>query len=154
MTPALPYHERLAPPWWMLLLLLLIVPTSLLVFLPIDIGVGIAVAIGLYALIAAALWLGAPVVAVQDGVLRAGRARIEAVHLGAADALQGADATAAMRAGWDPTDHHVISPWTKSLVRVAVEDPADPTGAWVISSRRPQRLAAAIQEARSATAAP
>ncbi len=154
MNPAPSYRERLTPPWWMLLLLLLIVPASLLVFLPVDIGVGAAVAIGLYAAIVAALWLGAPVVEVQDGVLRAGRARIDAVHLGAADALEGADATAAMRAGWDPTDHHVISPWTKSLVRVAVEDETDPTGAWVISSRRPQRLAAAIQDARSATPAP
>ncbi|MFA4841538.1 MAG: DUF3093 domain-containing protein [Agrococcus sp.] len=154
MNPAPSYRERLAPPWWMLLLLLLIAPAALLVFLPIDIGVGIAVAVGLYAIIVAALWLSAPVVQVQDGVLRAGRARIDAVHLGAADALEGAEATAAMRAGWDPTDHHVTSPWMKSLVRVAVVDPADPTGAWVISSRRPQRLAAAIEDARSTTAAP
>ena len=154
MNPAAPYRERLSPPWWMLLLLLLIAPASLLVFLPVSIGVGIAVAIGLYVAIVAALWLGAPVVEVQDGVLRAGRARIDAGHLGAADALEGGEATAAMRAGWDPTDHHVISPWTKSLVRVAVDDPSDPTDAWIISSRRPQRLAAAIEEARSTTAAP
>jgi hypothetical protein len=154
MNPAAPYRERLAPPWWMLLLLLLIAPASLLVFLPVSIVAGIGVAVGLYAAIVAALWLGAPVVEVQDGVLRAGRARIDVAHLGAADALEGAKATAAMRAGWDPTDHHVISPWTKSLVRVAVDDPSDPTGAWIISSRRPQRLAAAISDARSATTAP
>lgn len=149
MDPAPSYRERLVPPWWMLLLLLLLVPASLLIFLPVNPWVGIAVAVGLYGGIVAALWLGAPVVAVERGVLRAGRARIDVVHLGAAAALRGEDATAAMRAGWDPTDHHVISPWTKSLLRVAVDDPSDPTGAWVISSRRPERLAAAIQDART-----
>ena len=151
MTPAPSYRERLVPPWWMLLLLLLIVPAALLVFLPVDITIGVAVAIGLYSVIVAVLWLGAPVVEVADGMLRAGRARIDVAHLGASEALRGEDATAAMRAGWNPTDHHVISPWTKSAVRVVVEDPSDPTGAWVISSRRPERLATAIQGARSAT---
>ncbi|MGM1030036.1 MAG: DUF3093 domain-containing protein [Actinomycetota bacterium] len=152
MNPAPSYRERLVPPWWMLLVLLLIVPAALLVFLPVDILVGAAVAIGLYSVIVAVLWLGAPVVEVQDGTLRAGRARIDVAHLGATDALRGPDATAALRADWNPSDHHVISPWTKAVVRVAVEDPSDPTGAWVISSRRPELLAAAIGDARSATA--
>lgn len=150
MNPAAPYRERLVPPWWLFLVLLLIVPAALLVFLPIDIRIGVAVAIGVYTLVVAVLWLNTPVVELRDGVLRAGRARIEVAHLGPADALEGADATAAMRAAWDPTDHHVISPWTKSVVRVPIEDPTDPTGAWVISSRRPQRLAVAIRDARSA----
>ena len=149
MTSAPSYRERLGPPWWMPLLLLLIVPAALLVFLPIDINVGIGLAIGLYVAALGILWLAAPVVEVQGGVLRAGRARIDVVHLGTADALEGLDATAAMRGGWDPTDHHVISPWTRSVVRASVEDPSDPTGAWVVSSRHPHRLAAAIEAARS-----
>lgn len=149
MNPAPSYRERLVPPPWMLLVLLLIVPAALLVFLPVDIRVGIAVAIGLYSIVVAVLWLGAPVVEVHSGMLRAGRARIDVAHLRDADALRGADASAALRADWDPTDHHVISPWAKSIVRVAVADADDPTGAWVISSRRPERLAAAIREARA-----
>ncbi len=149
MTPAPSFRERLVPPWWIpIVLLLLVVPAVLLVFLPIDITVGIAVAIGLYAGVLALLWVAAPVVEVQGGVLRAGRARIDVVHLGTAHALEGAEATAAMRGGWDPTDHHVISPWTRAVVRARVDDPTDSTGAWLVSSRRPQRLAAAIEAAR------
>lgn len=153
MTSAPSFRERLVPPWWMLLLLLLIVPASLLVFLPVDPRVGVGVAVGLYVAIVAVLWLAAPVVELQGGVLRAGRARIDVAHLGASEALEGPDATAAMRAGWEPSDHHVISPWTTSLVRVAVDDPTDPTGAWVISSRRPRALARSIEAAQSAPAA-
>ena len=150
MDPALTHRERLVPPWWMLLVLLLIVPATLLVFLPVSIEVGIAVAMLLYAGVVIALWAGAPVVEVRDGTLRAGRARIGVADLGTADALLGPEAKDAMRAGWDPADHHVISPWTTSLVRVAVVDESDPTPAWVISTRRPEALVAAISAARAA----
>ncbi|MCH1883019.1 DUF3093 family protein [Agrococcus sp. ARC_14] len=148
MDSAPSYRERLVPPWWLLLVLLLVVPASLLVFLPVSIEVGIVVAIVLYAGIALVLWLTAPVVELRDGHLRAGRARIGVGFLGTADALEGAAARAALRSGWDPADHHVISPWTRAVVRVPVTDEADSTPAWVISSRRAGELAAAIAAAQ------
>lgn len=147
MTIAPSYRERLRPPWWLPLVLLLIVPAALLVFLPIDRGVGLAVAVVLYAGIVAALWSGAPVIEVRDGMLRAGRARIAAAQLGVAEPLRGDAARSAMREEWDPASHHVVSPWTRGLVRVAVDDASDPTPTWVMSSRQPERLAAAISAA-------
>lgn len=149
MESAPSYRERLVPPWWLLLVLLLIVPASLLVFLPVDIRVGIGVAAVLYSAITLALWLGAPTVELRDGQLRAGRARIGVDDLGPAAPLEGGEAKAAMRASWNPADHHVISPWTKALVRVPVIDPTDATPAWIVSSRRPRALAAAITAAQS-----
>ncbi|WP_072313642.1 DUF3093 domain-containing protein [Agrococcus sp. Marseille-P2731] len=148
MESAPSHRERLVPSWWLPLVLLLIVPASLLVFLPVGIEIGIGVAAALYAVIMLALWLGAPVIELRDGVLRAGRARIGVEHLGTADALEGVEARTAMRSGWDPAAHHVISPWIKSLVRVPVADEADPTPTWVVSTRRPQALAAAITAAQ------
>ncbi|HEY1488317.1 MAG TPA: DUF3093 domain-containing protein [Micromonosporaceae bacterium] len=41
-------------------------------------------------------------------------------------------------------------PWVREAVRVVIDDPADPTPYWVISTRRPTELAAAINEARTA----
>jgi hypothetical protein len=148
MDPAPSYRERLVPPWWLPVVLLLIVPATLLVFLPVSIGVGIAVAIVLYVGIVGALLAGAPVVEVRAGELRAGRAHIAVDDLGAADALEDDEARRALRSGWDPADHHVISPWTRSVVRVAVTDEQDPTPAWVVSTRRPRELAAAITAAQ------
>lgn len=148
METAPSYRERLLPPWWLLLLLLLIVPAVLLVFLPVDAQLGVALAIGMYVAVVALLWLGAPVVEVREGMLRAGRARIEVAHLGTAVPKSGDAARAEMRSDWDPDAHHVISPWTRSLVTAEVVDPQDPTPAWVVSSRRPERLAAAIEAAR------
>lgn len=149
MESAPSHRERLVPPWWLLLLLLLVFPASLLVFLPLSIEVGIGVAAVLYSAIALALWLGAPTVEVRDGTLRAGRARIPVTDLGSAEALEGTAAKTAMRSAWNPADHHVISPWTKALVRVPVTDPADTTPAWIVSSRRPKALAAAIAAAQT-----
>ncbi|MCR8669953.1 DUF3093 domain-containing protein [Agrococcus sp. HG114] len=148
METAPTHRERLVPPWWLLLVLLLIVPAVLLVFLPIDVQAGIAIAVALYVGVVALLWLGAPVVELRDGILRAGRARIPVEHLGEPQVLGGDAATSALRGGWDPDEHHVVSPWTRALVRAAVVDPEDPTPAWLISSRRPERLAAAIEAAR------
>ncbi|WP_425846642.1 DUF3093 domain-containing protein [Agrococcus sp. TSP3-2-1] len=148
METAPSYRERLVPPWWLPLVLLLIVPAVLLVFLPVNLQVGVAVAIVLYVAVVALLWLSAPVVAVEGAELRAGRARIPVAQLGSPEVLLGDAAQAALRAGWDPADHHVVSPWTRALLRVAVEDPEDPTPAWLISSRRPEALAAAIEAAR------
>ncbi|SFS18918.1 Protein of unknown function [Agrococcus baldri] len=142
------HRERLVPPWWLLAVLLLIVPAALLVFLPVSIVTGIIVAVGLYTAIVLALWLGAPRIELRDGQLRAGKARIGVHELGTADALLGPDAKVALRAGWDPADHHVVSPWITSLVRVPVIDEEDPTPAWVMSTRRPERLAAAIEAAQ------
>ncbi|WP_413319782.1 DUF3093 domain-containing protein [Agrococcus sp. 1P02AA] len=150
MESAPSHRERLVPSWWLPLVLLLLVPASLLVFLPVGMEVGVGVAAVLYAAIMLALWFGAPVVELRDGVLRAGRARIGVDDLGEADALEGAAARTAMRSGWDPAAHHVISPWTTSLVRVPVTDAADPTPSWVVSTRRPRQLAAAISAAQHA----
>lgn len=105
-------------------------------------------AIVLYGGIVAALLIGAPVLEVRAGELRAGRAHIDVDDLGEPVALDGDAARAALRAGWDPADHHVISPWTRAVVRVAVTDEQDPTPAWVVSTRRPRELAAAITAAQ------
>jgi Protein of unknown function (DUF3093) len=43
-------------------------------------------------------------------------------------------------------------PWVRDAVRIVIDDPDDPTPYWVISSRRPAALAAAINEARATAA--
>jgi hypothetical protein len=42
-------------------------------------------------------------------------------------------------------------PWVRGAVRIVIDDPADPTPYWVISTRRPTALVAAINKARAAT---
>jgi hypothetical protein len=53
--------------------------------------------------------------------------------------------------GTDPMAFVIQRPWISGAVQVLLDDPADPTPYWVVSSRNPVRLAAAITAARSET---
>lgn len=89
-------------------------------------------------------WVGSLRVSVADGVLRAGRAHIPTALLGEPEAL---DAEATRRVHGVEADaraHLVTRPYVRRAVRVPVLDPADPTPYWLVSSRHPRDLAAAI----------
>jgi len=43
----------------------------------------------------------------------------------------------------------LIRGWIPGLVRIELDDETDPTPYWLISSRRPETLALAIQEAKN-----
>jgi hypothetical protein len=50
----------------------------------------------------------------------------------------------------DPLAFVMQRPWIRGGVRIDLDDPADPTPYWYVSSRRPRQLAAALLEARNA----
>lgn len=145
------YRERLSPSLWMLAALAVCAPMVTLSFA----RVSTALALGLGALTVVTLVVAAvllsPVVAVENGMLRAGRARIPVDLLGEPRALTGEDARRARGTELDPRTWHVIRGGIDGVVIVPVEDPADPTPAWVISTRTPDRLAAALRKAASPT---
>ncbi|WP_434969259.1 DUF3093 family protein [Microbacterium sp. bgisy207] len=143
------YQERLGPSLWVIVSAAVLAPMAALVLAPIDTTVALIVgaAVGILA-IAVLVWLS-PVVRVSDGRVRAGRAWIAAHFLGEPVALTGEDARLARGPGLDATAWHLIRGGIDGVVVVPVVDPDDPARAWVISSRTPDRLAAAIRYARS-----
>lgn len=107
-------------------------------------------ATGVLALLVVALFLGygSAQLRVQDGVFQAGRARIPVRLLREPTPL---DAQATHRlAGRDANGraYHLLRPYLERSVRVSVHDPADPVPYWLISTRRPDELAAALAAAR------
>ena len=87
---------------------------------------------------------GAARVSVRDGVLTAGRARISVDHVGSVQAL---DAEATRRLAGRDADaraYLLLRPYLRRAVRIGIDDPADPTPYWLVSTRRPDRLAAAL----------
>ena len=107
-----------------------------------------AVAVGVAGLVGA--WLTAPVVAVRDGELHAGRAHLPVSLLGPVEVLDREGVRAAMGPGYDPRAFVCLRAWIGGAVTAPVTDPADPTPTWLVSSRRPRALAAAIEAARAA----
>lgn len=140
------YDERLGVPlrWWALATMF--IASMLLAFLvatPLWVAVT-GTAVLTLALLALFVGYGAARISVADGVLTAGRARISLDHVGDVQAL---DAEAAHRLAGRDADaraYLLLRPYLRRAVRIAIEDPADPTPYWLVSTRRPDRLAAVL----------
>lgn len=90
----------------------------------------------------------APRVGVENGTLAAGSARIPVELLGTATTLDRAGVRRAMGPGLDARAFVCLRSWVGGAIRVEVVDPADPTPYWIVSSRRPGVLAAAVARAQ------
>jgi hypothetical protein len=139
------YRERLTPAWW------------IWACAP-GLGLGVALSVAkisiLWGVVTALLVTGAllallvrstPTVSVAGGVLVAGRARIPIRLTGAVQVLD----TAAMRhahgPGLDARAYLCLRGWVPTGVRIQLTDPMDRTPYWLVSSRRPDALAAALR---------
>lgn len=108
--------------------------------------------------ISVALWVSSPVVLVDLGdaelgetpSLHAGPAHIGVEHLGGVEVLDVDGMRAAMGPGADARAYVCQRPWVRQGVRVAVVDPRDPAPYWLVASRRPAELAAALRRAGQA----
>ncbi len=95
--------------------------------------------------LAGALWrLGQVQVAVRAGELEVDDAHLPLRYVGGAEPIRGEAKRVALGPDLDPLAFVVLRPWVPAAVKVTLTDPQDPTPYWVISSRRPDRLAAAI----------
>ena len=142
------YREKLWPTPWIYVSTLLLVPASILVLAPVSLPAGIATGITLYLAAVGSLSFTAPVIEVGDGMLRAGRAAISLDQTGEAVPAFDAEARVERGTGLDARAFLVIRGWVQPVVRVPITDPADPAPYWLLSSRRPRELAAAINGSR------
>jgi hypothetical protein len=146
------YDERLGVPlrWWALATMFLAsMALAFLVATPLWLAIlGTGVLVTVVALVF--VGYGAARVSVADGVLTAGRARISVDHVGDVQAL---DATATRRLAGRDADaraYLLLRPYLRRAVRIGISDPADPTPYWLVSTRRPDRLAAALADTTGA----
>lgn len=140
------YRERLSVPvsWW-IIATALVITLFVITYVPVG-SFGGAFVGGLAALLVVLFFLqyGAAVVEVDGERLRAGRAVIGRAHLGKVEALTGDDARHAFGRDCDPKAYLLLRSYVRGAVRVEITDPRDPAPYWVIATRRPDRLAAAL----------
>lgn len=107
-------------------------------------------------LTAVGMWyLGRIRVAVTNGELRVDDARLPVRHVADAVPLDATGRREILGPSAHPLAFVIQRPWIPGAVQVMLDDPADPTPFWVVSSRSPERLAAALLAARDGeTAAP
>jgi hypothetical protein len=152
-APEPSYDERLGVPlrWWALATMFL--ATVLVAFLvATPLWVALAVTGALTALVAGLfVSYGAARVSVHDGELTAGRAHVPVALLGEATALGPDERRRVAGVDADARAYLLLRPYLLSAVRVEVVDPSDPTPYWLVSTRRPAQLVAALSAARAAT---
>lgn len=144
------YDERLQAPAWYWP-----VAAALVAMLGAEFHIGLAlpwkivtyaVAGGLVATVL--LRGGAARVRVADGTLTAGGSSLPLRYAGRVTALDAAATRAVMGPATDPDAYVVTRPWVHTAVRVQVVDPQDDTPYWLLGTRHPQELAAALERAR------
>lgn len=91
-----------------------------------------------------------PRVEVSDGVLRAGRAHMPLRLLDGAEALVGEAARLARGPQLDARAYLCLRGWIPAVVRIHLADPQDPTPYWLVSTRRPEALVAALGDPAAA----
>ena len=126
----------------------LIIPASILVFAPISMLAGMLIAAGLYGACVLALLLSAPVVQVRNGELIAGRASISTDLIGEVLPFDGEEAVLERGRRLDARAWLLIRGWIRPVVRIPIVDATDPAPYWLVSTRHPQKLAAAINGSR------
>lgn len=90
------------------------------------------------------LWWGSARLVVTEQRFHAGRAVIDRHLLGPVVPLDRETTRRVAGPDADARAYLVLRPWLHRAVRVALNDPADPTPYWLVSTRRPERLAAAL----------
>ena len=146
------FHERLTVPavWWVLAgLFALSVLLAVGAYLGPVWGVGTTVAT---LLVAAALFASAAIViSVDTDQIRIGRASIEHAFIAGCRALDVEETRRRSGVEADARSHMVLRPYVKTAVEITLDDPDDPVPYWLVSTRNPNRLAAALQDAASST---
>jgi Protein of unknown function (DUF3093) len=143
------YRERLLPGPMIFVIAALLIPASLLVFLPINLTIGVVCAVVLYGTCVILLVISSPWIEVTDVALLAGRARLPLPNVGATTGYSGTDATAQRGPKLDARAWLVIRGWVSPVVKVVVVDESDPTPYWLVSTRHPNDLIAALNQAKS-----
>lgn len=149
-NPTVAHTERLAVPWlwWPPAL-------SLTAGLAAQVGMGasgpvtwMAYLVLVPATAGGLWWLGRIQVSVVGGELRVDDARLPVRLIADVIPLDAAARHELLGASADPLAFVIQRPWIRGAVQVVLDDPADPTPYWLISTRHPDRLAATVQRSR------
>lgn len=144
------WDERLTAPTWMWPVG---VAVALLLAAPVHGGAGGARAVVPYvaatvAALAGLARLSHGRVRIADGVLHVPGARVPLDVVGTVRALDAEQTRRLLGPGADPRAHVATRPWLRRAVQVEIADPADDTPYWVVGTRRPDDLAAALDTHR------
>ena len=149
------YRERLRVPWWWSLPAFAL---AALIAATVDRGVRVLpdwvpYAVLLPVAVAVLVWFGRTEVRVVSGATAGGSPEllVDQAHLPVEVIARSAEVprsakSAALGRQLDPAAFVVHRPWVGSMVLIVLDDPDDPTPYWLISTRHPDRVLAALRQ--------
>ena len=149
------YRERLfVPPLWWVAAMLIMLTFGAIVWTGFDLAITVAT-FGSLIIITAALLLnwGKAAIDVTGGELHVGRDRLSLTEVGDVRPLSEAQARALRGPRADPRAYVLIRPYLRQAVYVEVTRRDAPAPYWLIATRRPAELAAAIERSRPVVSA-
>ena len=138
------FNENLLPSWPTFVWAAILFPSAYLVFLPISEIVGLLIGLTLTILVWMAMIFGSPKIIVDAGELRVGRAHIPVALLSNCREIEPEFCFAERGPALDARAFVRFQVGVKPLVRLEVNDPVDPTPYWLIATRKPAALIAAL----------
>jgi hypothetical protein len=149
-TAAPAYAERLRLTWWIwpvMLLVVAILGFELMLGFP-DVPARVVFAVLVPLALAGMAWVGRIRVAVTAGEFQVDDARLPLEFVKDVVALDAEGKREALGVGAHPLAFVVQRPWIGPAVQVLLDDPADPTPYWIVSTRHPVELATALLNRR------
>jgi hypothetical protein len=140
------YAETLRVPlrWWALTTSF---DVTVFVAFAVAVPLGVAAAVAAVLVLLSTAWFlsyGSARVVVTDTTFRAGRARVPVTLLADPRTLTAEETSRAVGPSADARAFLLLRPFLRESVMVQLVDPADPAPYWLVSSRQPDRLAAAL----------
>jgi hypothetical protein len=146
------FEERLTAPrsWWFISVLVGVAMALIaLPFGPLPALAGLVGGTAVAAVVTSSY--GSVRIRVVAGSLVAGEARIPVAALGEAEVLGPDEAQAWRTHKADPRAFMLLRSYVPTALRIEITDPADPTPYVYVSTREPERLAAALTAVRAAS---
>lgn len=138
------YSEKLWPNPWIWIVVVGLSGAGILVLAPISMLAGYLAGAGLFLLLAILLLTSTPRIEVTEDTVQVGRANIERRFVGAVEGFRGDDATAQRGTQLNGLAYLCIRGWIGPVVKIVITDDADRTPYWLASTRRPEKLVAAL----------
>lgn len=119
----------------------MVYPTLWLTFVPIDETLGVLLGVALTALFATLMLAKSPRIAVTEESLVVGRATLERKFINSVTVVSAEEGFSERGRNLDPGAWIHFQGSVKTMLKVNVNDPEDPTPYWLFSTRRPVEIA-------------
>ena len=123
-----------------------LLPSIAIISEPFDLRIGLAVGVVVVITIWTLLILRAPTIELSQLELRVGRVGIFRNLIGEAEVISKDRIFLERGPNLDPGAHKVFQGSVKTAIKIAILDPEDPTPYWLISTRKPDKLAELLEK--------